>query len=69
LSYLPKAFSRNQDIVELSKKLPITHPNQKHVGITCNVSDVKSVNEAVKQAESIFGHVDILINAAGVGDH
>lgn len=35
--------------------------------LPCDVSDLKSVEEAARQVESGFGRIDILVNNAGVG--
>lgn len=35
--------------------------------LPCDVSDLKSVEEAARQVESQFGRIDILVNNAGVG--
>jgi 3-oxoacyl-[acyl-carrier protein] reductase len=35
--------------------------------VTADISDIKSVNQAVKKALATFGTIDILINNAGVG--
>jgi len=35
--------------------------------LPCDVSDLKSVEEAARQVESRFGRIDILVNNAGVG--
>lgn len=38
----------------------------KHVGIPCDVSDLASCKAAAEAAIAAFGHVDILINNAGI---
>ncbi len=37
--------------------------------ITINILDCNSLNEKVKCASEFFGHIDILVNAAGVNSH
>ncbi|MBN3459734.1 SDR family oxidoreductase [Mycobacterium sp. DSM 3803] len=39
----------------------------RHLTIPCDVSDSKSVSDAVKTAADAFGQIDILINNAGIG--
>lgn len=36
-------------------------------GLACDVSDAASVNRAVRECVQAFGHLDILVNAAGIG--
>ncbi len=36
-------------------------------GGTCDVSDVAAVREAVERAVAVFGGLDVLVNAAGIG--
>ncbi|MDA9409786.1 MULTISPECIES: SDR family NAD(P)-dependent oxidoreductase [unclassified Bradyrhizobium] len=37
-----------------------------HLGLACNVADRESCAKAVDEAASAFGHIDILINNAGI---
>lgn len=38
-----------------------------HLGITCDVTDTASVDQAFAQVQAAFGGVDILVNNAGIG--
>lgn len=49
------------DVHEVARKLPGSH-----LAIACNISDLKQIEDAVKQAVARFGTVDILVNNAGV---
>jgi len=49
------------DVHEVARKLPGSH-----LAISCNISDLKQIEDAVKQAVARFGTVDILVNNAGV---
>jgi len=39
----------------------------KSLALTADVSDINSINSAVEKALAEFGHIDILINNAGIG--
>ena len=49
------------EVHEVAKSLP-----GNHLAITCNVADLKQIDDAVKQAVERYGTVDILVNNAGV---
>ena len=54
--------------VERLKELKEELEEEYHIRVLpvqCDVTDTENVKEAAKKAESFFGHVDILLNAAG----
>ncbi len=54
------------DIDEAGAKAAAAALGPQHVGVACDVSDPASCKAAAEGAISAFGHVDILINNAGI---
>ena len=55
---------RVERLKELKEELEEEH-HIRVLPVQCDVTDTENVKEAAKKAESFFGHVDILLNAAG----
>lgn len=63
--YAAAILSRGIDIFECEQKLRERQFDVK--GFQCDISDGKSVYETVEKIMSQYGHIDVLVNNAGVG--
>ncbi len=59
---------RVERLKELKEELEEEH-HVRVLPIQCDVTDTENIKEAAKKAESFFGHVDILLNAAGSAEN
>ena len=58
----------DEKLVRCVKKLEETHEGR--IGyVNINLKDIISMQSAVSSAVSIFGHIDILVNSAGLASH
>ncbi|MFD2923118.1 SDR family oxidoreductase [Halobacillus naozhouensis] len=55
-------FDINKDVSQVAKELG----GDKALGITCDITDNKSMDHAIGEVKNQFGKIDILVNCAGV---
>jgi len=59
--------ARTQGEIETAAREIAELTGRKTLALTCDVSDPASITQTVEQAVADFGHIDILINNAGIG--
>lgn len=61
------ALARRKEKVEAVAKSISEEFGVEAIGVQCDITDTKRVDEVVEEVLSRFGHIDILINNAGTG--
>lgn len=56
------------DVHEEKVKTRARELGEQHFGIACDVTDETNVNMAIESVVAYFGHIDGLVNNAGIGD-
>src|SRR5690625_3086438 len=51
-----------EDVMEAAKEISDEHA----IGVTCDITNDESMDQAVSKVREIFGKIDILVNCAGV---
>ena len=55
-------FDLKEDVAAIAKELH----QERAIGVLCNVTDNASMDDAIKQAHTHYGKIDILVNCAGI---
>lgn len=58
--------SRKQGDLDAASEEIINHTGSKAIGIATDITSVQACENLVKRVEDMLGHIDILVNAAGV---
>lgn len=54
-------LDRSDEVIDAAAKL-----GAEHLGLVCDVADIRQIEESVKLAKQKYGKIDILVNNAGV---